>query len=98
MPDPFAALNKACVGTFGTAVTYRQGTAEPFALQGIVMKDSDEEQRQDARYARLFAHAGDFPSPPDQGDEAAIGGVTYVVYEVLLDPVGGAHLRLRAGA
>jgi hypothetical protein len=40
----------------------------------------------------------DFASPPDQGDEATIGGVTYVVYEVLLDAVGGVTLRMRAGA
>jgi hypothetical protein len=47
--DPFAALNHACVETFGSAVSYRQDAAAPFSVSGVVMKDSDEEQRQDGR-------------------------------------------------
>jgi hypothetical protein len=43
MADPFAALNQACIAAFGTAVSYQQGTAAPFSVKGIVMKDSDED-------------------------------------------------------
>ena len=52
LADPFASLNKACVMTFGSTVSYRQGTAAPFAVRGIPMKDSDEEQHREGRYAR----------------------------------------------
>ncbi len=96
MADPFAALNKACVGSFGSAVTYQQGTAAPFAVRGIVIRESDEEQHQDGLYARLFVHMADFGSRPDHGDQATIDGVTYTVFEVLADACGGAQLSLRA--
>lgn len=96
--DPFAALNQACVKTFGTAVSYQQGAAAPFTLRGVVMKDADEEQHHDALYARLFADLGDFPSRPDHGDEAILDGVAYTVVEALIDAAGGVHLRLRAAA
>jgi hypothetical protein len=97
MADPFAALNKACVKAFGSTVSYRQGTGAPQSVRGVLMTDSDEEQRHDALYAHLFAHVADFVSPPDQGDEATIDGVVYTVFEVLIDAMGGVHLRLRAG-
>jgi hypothetical protein len=99
MADPFAALNKACVKTFGSRcpVTYQQGAAAPFVLRAVPMKDSDEEQHHDGLYARLFANLVDFPSPPEHGDQATINGVAYTVFEVLIDAVDGVHLRLRAG-
>jgi hypothetical protein len=62
--NPFAALNKACVNSFGSAVSYQQDTATPFSVQGIVMKDSDEERLRDGLYARLFVDAADFTTPP----------------------------------
>jgi hypothetical protein len=98
MADPFAALNKACVMTFGSTVSYRQGTAPPFTIRGIPMKDSDEEQHQDGLYARLFVNLADFVTQPDHGDEATVCGVTYTVFEVLGDAMGGATLSLRAAA
>jgi hypothetical protein len=96
--DPFAALNKACVKSFGSTVSYRQGTADPFSVQGVLVKDSDEEQHREGLYARLFVNLADFASPPDHGDEATIGGVAYTVFNVLADAMGGAHLSLRAVA
>jgi hypothetical protein len=96
--DPFAALNKACVKTFGSTVSYRQGTATPFSLRGVVMKDSDEEQHHDALYTRLFADLADFPARPDHGDEATIGGVAYTVVDALINATNGVTLRLRAGS
>ncbi|MCX6632313.1 MAG: hypothetical protein NTW28_32280 [Candidatus Solibacter sp.] len=96
--DPFAALNKACVKSFGVAVSYQQDAATPFSVRGIVMKDSDEERHRDGLYARLFVDAADFTTPPDHGDVATIGGVAYTVFEVLADAMGGVTLSLRAVA
>ena len=73
--DPFAALNKACIKSFGSAVSYQQGTAAPFAVKAIVMKDSDEERHHEGVYARLFVGLADFTTPPDHGDVAIIDGV-----------------------
>jgi hypothetical protein len=98
MADPFAALNKACVMTFGSTVSYRQGTTAPFTVRGIVMKDSDEERRHDGLYARLFVSLTDFVTMPGQGDVVTIGGVAYTVFEVLTDAMGGATLSVRAVA
>jgi hypothetical protein len=98
MADPFAALNKACVKTFGTAVSYQQGTDAPFAVMGVVMKDSDEERHREGLYARLFVGLADFTTAPDHGDVAIIDGVTYTVFEVLADAMGGVTLSMRAAA
>ena len=96
--DPFAALNKACVKSFGVAVSYQQDTAAPFPVRGIVMKDSDEERHRDGLYIRLFVNLADFATMPDHGDVATIGGVAYTVFEVLADAMGGATLSMRAAA
>lgn len=96
--DPFAALNKACINSFGTAVSYQQDTAAQFTVKGIVMKDSDEELHREGLYARLFVNLADFTTPPAHGDVAVIGSNTYTVFEVLADAMGGATLSLRAAA
>lgn len=91
-------LNKACLKSFGTAVSYQQDTAPPFSVKGIVMKDSDEERHREGLYSRLFVALADFATAPDHGDVAIIDGVTYTVFEVLADAMGGATLSLRAAA
>lgn len=96
--DPFAALNKACVKAFGVPVSYQQDTAAPFAVLGMVMKDSDEERVREGLYARLFVDAADFTTPPNRGDVATIAGVAYTVFDVLTDATGGVTLSLRAVA
>jgi hypothetical protein len=98
MADPFAALNTACLKTFGTAVSYQQGTAEPFPVSGIISKDTDEERHQDGVYLRLFVQLADFAVRPDHGDVVTIDGVAYTVFEVLTDAAGGAYLSLRASS
>jgi hypothetical protein len=98
MADPFAALNKACIDAFGTAVSYQQGAAAPFSVKGIVMKDSDEERHRDGVYARMFVNLADFQTPPDHADVAIIDGVEFTVFEVLADATGGVTLSLRAAA
>ena len=98
MADPFAALNKACVKTFGTAVSYQQGTDAPFAVTGVVMKDSDEERHREGLYARLFVGLADFTTHPEHGDVVVLDGVTYTVFEVNVDAMGGIVLSMRAAA
>ena len=95
MAEPFAALNTSCINAFGSAVTYQQGAGSPFAITGIVQKDTDEERHQDGVYARLFVRLADFASRPDHGDEVVVNGVNYTVFEVSVDPTGAAWLRLR---
>jgi hypothetical protein len=96
MADSLSALNKACIKTFGSAVSYQQGAAAPFPVSGILSKDSDEERHQDGVYARLFVNLADFASRPDHGDVATIDGVAYTVFEVMTDAAGGAFLSLRS--
>ena len=92
---PFSALNAACLKTFGSPVSYQQGAGAPFALSGILQKESDEERLADGLYARLFVNAVDFAGSPASGDEATVAGVTYTVFQVLADPTGGFWLSLR---
>ena len=92
---PFAALNKTCVKAFGSPVTYQPAASAPFAVNGILQKDSDEERHQDGVYARLFINLSDFAAPPEQGDELTVDGTTYKVFEFLSDPTRGAWLALR---
>ncbi len=95
MTDSFDALNRSSLRAFGVPVTYQQSAGAPFQITGILQKDSDEERHQDAVYARVFVRLADFPARPEHGDEVVIGGASYTVYEVAVDPTGGASLRLR---
>ena len=92
---PFSALNMTCVKTFGSPITYQPAAGAPFAVNGILQKDSDEERHQDGVYARLFINLSDFAAQPEQGDEVTVDGKTYKVFEVLSDPTRGAWLALR---
>ncbi len=96
MADPFATLNKACIKTFGATVSYQQGTAAPFSVGALPLKDTDEERHQDGIYLRLFVNLADFASRPDHGDEVTVDGLEYKVFEVMRDAAGGAYLSLRA--
>jgi hypothetical protein len=92
---PFTALNRTCVKAFGSPVTYQPAAGAPFAVNGILQKDTDEERHQDAVYARLFINLSDFTVQPAQGDEVTVDGTIYKVFEVLSDPTRGAWLALR---
>jgi len=74
--SPFSALNSACLKTFGSPVTYQPAAGDPFAVNGILQKDTDEERHQDGVYARLFINLSDFAAPPEQGDEVSVDGKT----------------------
>jgi hypothetical protein len=87
--------NLAMLATFGQPVTYRQGAGDPFQVAGILQKETDEQQLQDGVYASMFVLLADFPSGPDPGDELAVDGTSYTVYEVSVDLTGAVRLRLR---
>ena len=91
----FSALNAACLKIFGTSVSYQQGAGAPFAITGILQKDSEEERRQDGVYARLFVNLAAFPSRPDKGDLATVNGTAYTVFDVEIDPAGAGLLSLK---
>lgn len=96
MADPFATLNKACIKAFGATVSYQQGTAAPFSVGALPLKDTDEERHDGGVYLRLFVNLADFAVRPDHGDVVTINGTSYTVFEVLADAAGGAYLSLRA--
>jgi hypothetical protein len=97
MADPFAALNRACVGALGVLVSYQAAAGgAPISLRGVFQKDTDTEREQDAPYARLFICLADLPARPERGDEATISGESFAVFQVMADATGGAWLSLRA--
>lgn len=55
---PFAAFNQACIKTFGSPVTYQPAASAPFAVNGVLQKDTDEERHQDGVYAPLHQPFG----------------------------------------
>ena len=65
---------------------------EVFAVRGLV------------RWGRPYVthphilRLADFTTAPDHGDVAIIDGVTYTVFEVLADAMGGVTLSMRAAA
>ena len=96
--DPFASLNKSVMRALGVAVSYQQGTAAPFVVKGVPMKDSDEERYIVGLYTRLLLNQADFETPPAQGDVVTIAGTVYTVFEPKADATGGIMLSLRAVA
>ena len=113
MSDVFAGLNAACVNAFGESVDYTiTSTGTLKHIMGVPEQDTDEEQRQDALYLRMFYKLADIGQKPGQGDVVAVPsdasplnamgaprvlqlGSSWTVFESLVDPVGGAYVRLR---
>ena len=87
--------NAAILAAFGQPVSYQQQAGDSFTVTGILDKRTDEERHPDTVYARLFVNLSDFSAPPDHGDEVAVDGALYTVFEVLNDPAGGCWLSIR---
>lgn len=111
----FAGLNALCANVFGEAVDYLSST-DPLetyvGISGIPELDSEEEQRTDSKYLRMFFDATAMSRKPTQGDVVSVPddaspfnlmgeprvlplGSSWTVFETLVDPVGGASVRLR---
>jgi hypothetical protein len=94
--DAQASLaNAAVLAAFGQAVSYQQGTGDPFTVSGVLERKGDEETHKGALYARLFVQLSDFTTAPDQGDSVTVAGATCAVFDVHTDPMGGCWLSLR---
>ena len=77
MATPFAALNQACLKTFGSAVTYQRAAGgAPFPITGILQEDTHEERHQDGVSLRLFVNLADFGARPKTGELATVAGTT----------------------
>lgn len=87
--------NAAILGAFGQPVSYQQGAGDPFTVTGVLDKSTDEQRHPDTVYARVFVALSDFSAPPDHGDELAVDGALYTVFEVLNDSAGGSWLSIR---
>ena len=96
MATPLTALNTACLKVFGSPVTYQRAAGgAPFPITGILQKDTDEERHQDGVFVRLFVNLTDFGARPEKGDLATVNGTTYTVFEVAIDPAGGASISMK---
>ena len=96
MATPFTALNRSCLKMFGSPVTYQRAAGgAPFPITGILQKDTDEERHQDGVFVRLFVNLADFGARPEKGDLVTVNGTTYTVFEVAIDPAGGASLSMK---
>lgn len=87
--------NAAILAAFGQPVSYQQGTGGPFTVLGILDKSTDEQRHPDTVYARLFVALSGFSAPPDHGDEVAVNGAIYTVFDALNDSAGGCWLSIR---
>ena len=87
--------NAAVLAAFGQAVSYQQGTGDPFTVLGVFERKGDEETHKDALYARLFIQTSDFAVAPQQGDVATIAGTAFTVFSLHIDTMGGCWLSLR---
>jgi len=89
-----AALNAACLGTFGQPVGYEPAAGAPFTVTGILETGSRPEDAAPGVHAVLFVQLADFAQPPQRGDAVTIGAATYKVFEIEADGQGGATLGL----
>lgn len=86
--------------TFGEPVTYTPAGGEPFEITGVFSEGHDQvallDDGPEATTARpmLGVRLAHFVSPPAQGDQVVIRGVTYAVAEPRPDSHGRATLIL----
>ena len=93
--NPFAALNRACVNTFGKAVSYKPSTGAAFPVKLIIERRSSEEQYNASIYLVASGNLADFAAPPAQGDELVVDGATHKVFEVGTDAAGMVRMLAR---
>jgi hypothetical protein len=88
-------LNTTVLSAFGREVEYLPSAGEAIAIQGIVETAREIEDSTPGVYALLFLRLADLPRPPERGDEVAIDGHSYKVFDIEADGGGGVLLRLR---
>ena len=90
-----SGLNTTVLSAFGREVTYSPSTGEAIAINAIVETARETEDTAPGVYALIFLRLGDLPRSPERGDEVAMDGLSYKVFDIEADGGGGALLRLR---
>ncbi len=90
-------LNVSVIEAFGREVQYIPAASGVVrTIRAIFEATSQAEDRSPGVFARLFLRVADLTGPPTRGDAVTVDGVTYKVYEIEADSVGGAVLGLHA--
>jgi len=89
------ALNTSVLGAFGREVVYTPQAGAPVTVRAIFESTREAEENSPGVYAVLFVRAGDFPQPPERGDEVTVDPSTYKVFDIEADTTGAVVLRLR---
>lgn len=95
--DSVARLDEACLRNFGREVTYVPQAGGQAAVRAIFEATREAEENAPGIYAVVFLRASDLAAPPERGDEVAVDGVAYKVFDIEADHGGGLLLRLRQG-
>lgn len=94
--DPLlSGLNSAVLLAFGRNVEYLPQAGGEVTVRAIFERAREAEENAPGVYAALFVRLADLPQHPDRGDEVAVDGVTYKVFDIEADTSGAAVLRLR---
>lgn len=98
----FDAALRVAINTMHSAqgapsITYQPYGGDPFDLVAVFSADGVRVElssgvAQESSAPRLGVRLADFDTPPAQGDEWRVGGVTYRVVEITRDGEGGAEL------
>jgi len=101
--DAVSAVDTACLATFGIPATFTpQDGSGAQAITGIIQDPAMAEDYvpgsvQGTAVVRLFVRFAALTPAPQRGDVITINGIVYNVFEVDVDPHGGAVLKLRIG-
>lgn len=101
--DPFAALNAACVSTFGKSVPvsfFPQGGGGPITVNGIpkdpaILDSYGLTSSSMPALVHLFVTMATITPTPARGDVFAINGANYTMFELGTDVIGGTFLKMR---
>ena len=89
------ALNTTVLGAFGREVVFTPQAGGSLPVRAIFEATRETEENAPGVYAVLFVRTGDFPQPPERGDEVTVDGTTYKVFDIEADTTGAVVLRLR---
>jgi len=93
--DQVSRVDEACLRVFGREVTYLPEAGGQALIRAVFQPAREAEDASPGVYAVLFVRLPDLPEAPVRGDEVAIEGVRYKVFDIEADAEGAAALRLR---
>ncbi len=99
MPFDCSHLNRACLNTFGQALSFTPAvTGEPQTVTGILLSGVELEESfsgEGSINAGAFLAAADVSPVPEKGDEIATTTTVYKIVRIEQDAAGGLRLGLR---